>query len=91
MKFIFMPFSIVAGLVAGMLSKRLFTVVWGWIDDEEAPDAKHREIDPAKLVLSLVVQGAIFKAVRGLTDHHARRSFYRLTGTWPGEKVPDQK
>lgn len=88
MKFLFLPFSIVAGLVAGQISKKVFDGVWRLFDDEEAPEAEHKEISIAKLAIALLVEGAIFRMVRGLTDHSARRGFYRLTGSWPGDEAP---
>lgn len=42
MKLLFLPFSILAGLVAGQLSKKLFDGVWRLVDDEEAPEAEHK-------------------------------------------------
>jgi Protein of unknown function (DUF4235) len=90
MKFLFLPFSIVAGLIAGQLSKKLFDAVWSLFADEEAPEAEHREISIAKLVLALGIEGAIFRAVRGLVDHGARLGFYRLTGSWPGDEAPER-
>jgi hypothetical protein len=90
MKLLFLPFSILAGLMAGFLSKKLFERVWHLVDEEEAPEAEHKEISIAKLVLALGLEGAIFKAVRGLTDHQARKAFYNLTGSWPGDEAPDQ-
>jgi hypothetical protein len=90
MKFLFLPFSIIAGLVAGFLSKKLFDGVWRLVDDQEAPEAEHKEISIAKLAIALVLEGAIFRAVRGLVDHGARRSFYNLTGSWPGDEAPEQ-
>jgi hypothetical protein len=90
MKFLFLPFSIVAGLIAGFLSKKLFDGVWKLVDAEEAPEAEHKEISVVKLALALAVEGAIFRAVRGLVDHGARRSFYNLTGSWPGDEAPEQ-
>jgi Protein of unknown function (DUF4235) len=90
MKLIFLPFSILSGLIAGFLSKKLFDGVWRLVDDEEAPEAQHREISLAKLALALLIEGAIFRAVRGLVDHSARRGFYNLTGSWPGDEAPEQ-
>lgn len=90
MKFLFLPFSIVASLIAAQLSKKVFDGVWRLFDDEEAPEAEHKEIEIPKLVLALVIEGAIFRAVRGLVDHSARRGFYNLTGSWPGEEAPDR-
>jgi hypothetical protein len=90
MKVLFLPFSIAAGLIAGFLSKKLFEGVWRLVDDEEAPEAEHKEISLPKLALALAVEGAIFRAVRGVVDHQARKGFYNLTGSWPGEEEPEQ-
>jgi hypothetical protein len=89
MKFLFMPFSILGGILAGLVGKKIFEQIWGVIDDEEPPEAKHREIDYRKLVLALLLEGAIFRLVRGWFDHGARQGFRRLTGTWPGDEAPE--
>ena len=90
MKFLFLPFSILAGLVAGKISQKIFDGLWRLFDDQEAPEPEHREIAVAKLVLALAIEGAIFRAVRGLVDHGARRGFARATGNWPGEQAPER-
>jgi hypothetical protein len=89
MKILFLPFSIMAGLIAGFLSKKLFDSVWKLVDEEESPEPEHREISLGKLALALMLEGAIFRAVRGLVDHGARKSFYNLTGSWPGDEAPE--
>ena len=89
-KVLFTPVSIAGGLVAGILGKKLFERVWSVFDDEEAPDAKHRDIPWKKLIPALLLEGAVFRVVRGLFDHGARRAFNRATGTWPGEEAPDR-
>jgi len=89
MKLIFTPFSVALGLIAGLIGKKIFEQVWGLIDKEEPPDAEHREFEWPKLIAALLIEGAIFRLVKGLTDHGARRSFARLTGTWPGEEAPE--
>ena len=89
MKIVFTPISIVVGLIAGLIGKKIFDQVWGLIDDQEPPEAKHREVEYAKLAGALVVEGAIFRLVRGFFDHGARKGFHRLTGTWPGEEAPE--
>ena len=88
-KILFIPVSIVSGLIAGLLGKKAFEFVWGLVDDEEPPDAEDQQTGMPKLVASLAVQGAAFSIARGVTDHLARRSFYRATGAWPGESRPD--
>ncbi len=89
MKLVFSPISIGLGFVAGLIGQKIFERVWGLIDDEEPPDAKHREIAFAKLVPALLLEGAIFRLVKGLTDHGARVWYARLTGSWPGEEAPE--
>jgi Protein of unknown function (DUF4235) len=89
MKFVFLPISIVTGLLAGLIGKKIFEQLWGVVDDQEPPDAKHREVAYGKLVAALFLEGAIFRLIRGFFDHGARHAFQRLTGTWPGEEAPE--
>jgi Protein of unknown function (DUF4235) len=89
-KIIFTPFSILIGLLAGVVGKKAFEGVWALIDDEEPPEPEHREISWLKLAIALMLEGAIFRLVKGLTDHQLRRSFAKLTGSWPGEEAPEK-
>ena len=89
MKFLFLPFSLAIGFLAGMIAKKSFERVWGMIDDQEPPDAEHREVSYVKLVAALAIEGAIFRLVKGLVDHGTRRAFARATGAWPGEEQPE--
>jgi len=88
-KLIFLPISIIGGLVAGLIGRKVFDQVWGLIDEEEPPDSKHLEVSWGKLLLAAAVQGAIFRAVKEATDHGTRRAFMGLTGSWPGEERPE--
>jgi Protein of unknown function (DUF4235) len=85
-KVLFTPLSIIGGLLAGLVSRKIFDQVWGLIDKEEPPDSKYRDITWGRLLLAGAIQGAIFRAVKEASDHASRRAFYRTTGTWPGEK-----
>jgi hypothetical protein len=89
MKFVFMPVSIGAGLLAGVVAKKVFNEIWGLFDEEEPPDSKHRDIDWPKLIIAAAIQGAIFRAMKEATDHASRRAFARTTGKWPGKERPE--
>jgi hypothetical protein len=91
MTLIFRPVGIIAGLLAGIVGRKVFELIWSAIDDERAPEPKHREVALGKLVAALVLEGAIFRALRGLADHAARHGFAQLTGEWPGEERPEPK
>jgi hypothetical protein len=90
MKAIFTPFSVVLGLLAGLVAKRIFEKAWSAFDDEAAPDPKYRRIPLAKLAIALAVEGAIARLVRGLVDHGSRHGWAQLAGTWPGAESPEE-
>jgi hypothetical protein len=89
MKLLFTPVSIAAGLLAGLTAQKVFERLWGLIDDEEPPSPEHREFSWPKLLAALAIEGAVFRLVKGLTDHGARGAFARATGRWPGEERPE--
>jgi len=88
-KLLFVPFSVIGGILAGIVGKKTFQALWGAIDDQEAPEPEHRYVNLKKLIVALLLEGAIFRAVRGLFDHGARQAFSKLTGSWPGDERPE--
>ena len=40
-KILFIPVSIVGGLIAGLVGKKIFEAAWGLIDKEEPPESEH--------------------------------------------------
>jgi hypothetical protein len=88
---LFTPLALVWGLLAGSVAKKLFTRLWGALDDEDAPQPKHRDVPYGKLVLALLLEGAVTGLVRGLADHGLRRGVAGLTGSWPGPARPEDE
>ena len=88
-RLLFAPLSITAGILAGLLGKKLFEFIWSRIDDEEPPSPEHLEVSWPKVLLASSVEGAIFRGTRAVTDRGARVAFYRATGRWPGEEERD--
>ena len=84
-KIAFLPVSIGGGLLAGLIGKKLFALVWGVIDDQQPPEPEHRDIHLGKLALGLAIEGAMLTLIKGFVDHGSRHAFRRLTGSWPGE------
>lgn len=89
MKLLFIPFSVVSGLIAGFLGKKLFDGLWGVIDGEEPPAAEHRFVSFGKVIAAAALEGAIFKGTRAAVDHQSRRAFAGFTGSWPGDEAPE--
>lgn len=87
---IYKPFGITAGIVAGMLSTKLFNWVWGKFDEEDPPEANTQWAHLPKLISAAAIQGIIFKVVRVMVDRGAAKGFYYFTGIWPGDRTPDR-
>jgi hypothetical protein len=87
-KLVFAPIGILAGLAAGFAAQKGFERLWALIDDEDAPEPEDREVSFPKLAIALVLEGAIFRLVKGMVDRSARSGFLRMTGIWPGEEEP---
>jgi hypothetical protein len=88
-KLVFLPISIGGGLLAGLIGKKLFGVIWGLIDDQDPPKPEHRNVHVGKLLIALAIEGAIFSLIRGIVNHGSRHAYTRLTGSWPGDEQPE--
>jgi hypothetical protein len=88
---IYKPIGIIAGILAGLMSKRIFTAVWAKIDEEDPPKANTEWATWSKLLTAAAIQGVIFKVVRTIVDRQTAKGFAGLTGFWPGERAPDPK
>jgi hypothetical protein len=85
-RFLFAPFGILLGLLAGLIAQKGFDRLWAVFDDEEAPEVEDREVSYPKLAAALLLEGALFRLVKGMVDRGARVGFASLTGSWPGEQ-----
>jgi hypothetical protein len=90
MKLIYKPFGIVAGILAGLLARRLFTVIWSRIDDEEPPEAKTELASWSRVLSAAALQGVTFAVTKAAVDRAGARGFEHVFGVWPGEKTPDK-
>jgi hypothetical protein len=90
MKLIYKPFGIVIGLLAGLVSKKLFNQLWGVFDEEEPPKPTTRDTSWAKVLSAAAVQGVVFKLFRALVDRATAKGFANLTGAWPGPKTTEK-
>ena len=74
-------FSVLGGIVAGMIFKR----IWGAVGDEdEAPEATDETRGWGEVLVAAAAEGAVFGAVKALVDRAGATGFAHLTGAWPG-------
>lgn len=89
MKLAYKPFSLILGLLAGMVATRLFDAVWSRIDDKEAPEPDDREAAMSKILLAAALQGLIMKGTRAAVERGAARGWDSFFGVWPGDERPE--
>jgi hypothetical protein len=74
--------SVLGGLIAGTVFKRL----WGAVaHEDEAPKATDARRGWGEVIAAAAVEGAVFGGVKAVIDRAGATGFQRLTGAWPGE------
>lgn len=87
MKFLYLPFKIIAGIIGAKLAKNVFKQLWGSIDDAEQPPApKDLQAKYSKVIAGAAVKGATLAAVVAVVDRTTARAFQSLTGYDPAEQ-----
>jgi len=75
-------FSVLGGIVAGAIFKRVWRVA---AHEEEAPEATDRRRGWRENLAAAAAQGALFGGVKALIDRAGATGFARVTGAWPGD------
>jgi Protein of unknown function (DUF4235) len=89
MKVLYKPIGLIMGILAGLISKRIFDFAWTKIDDEDPPKGTTQDAPWLKILSAAALQGVIFKTTRVVVDRYCAVGWNYLTGVWPGEKRPD--
>jgi hypothetical protein len=86
MKLLYKPFGLVASVLGGIVAGALFKRLWRAVaDDRDAPSAKDRDRSWREVIAAAAIQGAVFGGVKALIDRAGASGFARLTGVWPGK------
>ena len=86
---LYRPIGIVMGILAGLVGKRIFDYIWGKVDAQDPPKPNTKEVTWPKVLAAAALQGVVFKTVRAAVDRSTAKTFYNLTGAWPGQERPD--
>jgi hypothetical protein len=73
--------SVLGGLVAAAVFKKLWAAIAG---EEDAPAATEAGHGWSEILLAAALQGAIFGLVKAAVDRAGATGYQRATGTWPG-------
>ena len=91
MKLLYKPFGLIAGILGGLIARRLFDAMWAQIDDAEPPKATIEKTTWPRLVGAAALQGATFAATKAAVDRAGARTFHHLFGVWPGKHEPEPR
>ena len=93
MKVLYKPFAVIAGIVGAKLGERAFRALWAQLDSDEPPKPTLRETTTGKAVAAAALEAAVHSGAKAATTRATARSFYYLTGFWPGDeaKTAEQK
>ncbi len=86
MKLIYLPLSLLASVVGGLMAGALFKKIWkGIAGEEEAPKPTQPDRSWREILAAAAVQGAVTGGVQALVDRGSLRGFEKATGVWAGE------
>jgi len=74
--------SVLGGLLAGSIFKRVWKLAAG---EDEAPTATDARRGWPEILIAATLQGAIFALVKAVLDRGLAEGTRRLTGEWPGD------
>jgi hypothetical protein len=75
--------SVVGGLLAGAIFKKIWKVAAG---ENEAPRATDARRGWREILVAAALQGAIFAVVKAAVERSAAEGTRKLTGVWPGDQ-----
>jgi hypothetical protein len=91
MKLLNKAVGMVVSVIGGMLARALFKRVWKTVTgEEEAPKPTDARRGWGEILLAAALQGAIFAVVQAALDRGTAEGTSKITGVWPGDGADDQ-
>jgi predicted metal-dependent enzyme (double-stranded beta helix superfamily) len=85
-KLLHKPVGLIASVLSGMLAGAIFKRIWRLAaGEDEAPNATDAERGWREILLAAGLQGAVFAVVKATVDRAAAAGTEKLTGVWPGD------
>jgi len=86
MKVLYKPVGMLVSVLGGVLAGAIFKRVWKLAaGEDEAPKATDARRGWREVLLAAALQGAIFALVKAVVDRAAAEGARKLTGVWPGD------
>jgi hypothetical protein len=85
-KIVYKPVSLLISVLGGVLAGAIFKRVWKLAaGEDEAPSATDAQRGWREILIAATLQGAIFALVKATVDRGTAEGTRKLTGVWPGD------
>jgi Protein of unknown function (DUF4235) len=85
-KILYKPVSILISVLGGVVAGAIFKRIWKLVaHEDEAPKATDAQRGWREVLIAAALQGAIFALVKAVVDRAGAEGTRKLTGSWPGE------
>jgi len=86
-KLLYKPVSALVSVLGGILAGAIFKKIWKIVGrEDDAPKATDARRGWREVLLAATLQGAIFAVVKAVVDRGAAVGTRKLTGIWPGDE-----
>jgi Protein of unknown function (DUF4235) len=86
-KLLYKPVSMLVSVLGGILAGAVFKKLWKIIGrEDDAPKATDARRGWREVLLAATLQGAIFAVVKAAVDRGVAEGTRKLTGVWPGDE-----
>lgn len=83
---LYKPWSLLFGVLGGLLASRLFTALWTAVTKQEVPEATARDTSWGALLPAAALEGAVYAGVKAAARRSSAQAFALTTGVWPGDE-----
>jgi hypothetical protein len=84
-RLLYRPFGLFVSVLGGLVAGAVFKRVWKSVArEEDAPNATDADKGWGEILAAGAVQGAVFGGVKAAVDRAGATGFAHLTGAWPG-------
>jgi hypothetical protein len=86
-KLLYKPVGMLVSVLGGMLAGAIFKRVWKiTAREDDAPKATDAGRSWREILLAAALQGAIFALVKAAVDRGVATGTHKVTGVWPGDE-----
>ncbi len=80
---LYKPWSILFGVLGGLLASTLFAKLWALLANGEPPAPTQQDASWKAILPAAALEGAVYATVKAAAQRGSAQAFARSTGVWP--------